>query len=195
VSLDAELAKLAGIAGAVEAPFVSGKALATSDGALIIEGIAADFALDREGETFTPGVLAAGLRRYMEAGAPLCFHHRTDQVLGQVEDAYVDGAGLHVKARVEKPSAAGPLLDVYEKIKRGVIRGLSIGGIFKTDRGGRIYSADIVEISATATPVQPGARFVVTGKALGLEDELSRLTDLTAGASPLDDALGKLRAL
>ena len=54
MTLDAELAKLSGIVGAVEVPFESKSLDVEGNGTLILRGLAAGFDADRMGEQFDP---------------------------------------------------------------------------------------------------------------------------------------------
>lgn len=154
--------------------------------ALRIEGYAAGFDRDREGEAFMPGVFDKGLEKYFRRNPVLCYHHHTDQALGVVEEAKLDGKGLFVKARLDDPHPASPLADVYNKVKSGTIKGFSVGGIFKrkmTPHGPRIHEADVAEISVTPVPMEPGSLFAIAGKAFGSEPNLA------AAIAGLDAAL------
>lgn len=143
--------------------------------ALRIEGYAAGFDRDRENEAFERGVFDKGLEKYFQRNPILCYHHHTDQALGVVEEAKLDGKGLFVKARLDDPEPGTPLADVYNKVKSGTIKGFSVGGIFKrkmTPKGPRIHEADVAEISVTPVPMEPGSLFALAGKAFGTEEEL-----------------------
>jgi HK97 family phage prohead protease len=143
--------------------------------ALRIEGYAAGFDRDREGEAFMPGVFDKGLEKYFKRNPVLCYHHHTDQALGVVEEAKLDGKGLFVKAKLDDPEPGTPLADVYNKVKSGTIKGFSVGGIFRrkmTPQGPRIHEADVAEISVTPVPMEPGSLFALAGKAFGNEPDL-----------------------
>ncbi len=196
MNLDAELNKLDEIVGTLDFEF--DKKAVGSDGSIIIEGIAATLQPDREGDVIERGAMERAVKNYMTNPVLLWFHN-TSEVLGQVEKAEVTSQGLLVRARVEKPVGTSPLLDVYEKIRRGVIRAFSIGARFKKKLGPGgftvITDMDWAETSVAPIGIQPGAIFTVTGsKALGgsLDDELARLSELTTGPSPLDAALERL---
>lgn len=164
--------------------------------ALHIEGYAAGFGRDRENEAFLPEVFDKGLEKYFQRNPILCYHHHTDQALGVVEDAKLDGKGLFVKARLDDPEPGTPLADVYNKVKSGTIKGFSVGGIFRrkmTPAGVRIHDADIAEISVTPVPMEPGSLFAVAGKAFGQDssDEEKALAELTILVNTLDVVTGK----
>lgn len=195
MNLDNELERLNGTLD-----FAFEKKAVGSDGAIIIEGIAATLQPDREGDVIERGAMERAVAAYMR-NPVLLWYHNTSEVLGQVERAEVTSQGLFVRARVEKPAATSHLLDVYEKIRRGVIRAFSIGARFKKKLGPGgitvITDMDWAETSIAPIGIQPGALFTVTGaKALpNMDGELERLADLTAGPTPLDDALERLGKL
>jgi HK97 family phage prohead protease len=146
------------------------------NGDLIIEGWAADFSgVDRQGENFADGAFQRGIKSFLEGAAALCFHHKTDKVLGKVLDLQeVEGKGLKMRARVDGAIRQHPELGTYyEQIKNGTLKGLSVGGFFKrklTELGPRIIGVDFTEVSVTGVPVHPAPSFaVVAGKALSIE--------------------------
>lgn len=166
-----------------EAPFqldftLEGKAARVTehDGAVYIEGYAAEFDLDRQDEAFEPGAFEAGMKAFMNSNPVLLYHHKYDKALGQIESFEHRPDGLYVKARVDEAEPGTELADVVRKIKTGTIRGFSVGGRFKrrmgTDGRPRIHTADIAEISVTPFPINPRTLFAVAGKAFGDEDEM-----------------------
>lgn len=140
------------------------------EGDLIIEGYASDFGRDRQDEAFEPGAFAKGIDRFMAGQPSLLFHHHNDQQLGIVEELESRDDGLWMRARVPRPPDSSPLLDTYNKIKRGFMKGLSVRGLFKKRRGGRIFEADLAEISVTPLPINPRTLFTVAAKAFGEEE-------------------------
>lgn len=178
------------------------------DGDLLIEGWASNFeGIDRQGENFMDGAFQRGIKSFMDAGGPLCFHHKHDHNIGKVIDLKeVEGKGLWMKARVDKQEPSSPLHYIYNGIKKGSMRGLSVGGFFKrqwTKLGRRIADMDFTEISVTPVPVHTGTGFsVVAGKALeGMEapadaetenvkpEELQQLEGVVASLRGLNEAL------
>lgn len=175
---------------------LDGAAAIELDGkALRIEGYAAGFNRDREGEAFLPGVFDKGLEKYFRRNPILCYHHHTDQALGVVEEAKLDGKGLFVKARLDDPEPGTPLADVYNKVKSGTIKGFSVGGIFRrkmTPAGPRIHDADVAEISVTPVPMEPGSLFALAGKAFGYDSEEEKaLAAITTLVDDLEELTGK----
>jgi hypothetical protein len=75
------------------------------DGAIYIEGLAADLDVDRQEEAFEDGAFEDGLKAYMSTNPILLYHHKSDTALGQVVDASLVPEGLHVKARVDAAGA------------------------------------------------------------------------------------------
>lgn len=150
-----------------------GKALTESeDGDLIIEGIAADYSEDRQGETYV-GAFDEAIKAYLDSGGPLLYHHKRDRQLGQVTALSQTDQGLAIKAVIPKPSDP-ELLDVYTKVKRGMMRGLSfVGGVLKRQGANTIQYAikDLQEISITPQPVGPSALLAVAQKAF--DDEIT----------------------
>ena len=157
---------------------VGGKALTdesitvAENGDLIIEGYAAVWeGEDREGENFAPGAFQRAAKAFIEAGGPLCYHHKGDHQLGQVTYLQEDDKGLQFKARVDGVCAEDPKLKrIYHQIKRGTLRGVSVGGFFKRaliEGKKKIADIDFTEISVSGVPMHTGPSFaVVAGKAL-----------------------------
>lgn len=174
------------------------------NGDLIIEGYAAVFSgLDRENENFTTGAFDRGIKAFIDrATRPLCFHHKKDIVLGEVISlTKEEGKGLKMRARVDFQPEGSPWRHLYNGIKKGSIRGLSVGGFFKrvsTAAGLRIGDTDITEISVTPVPCHPHTEFsVVAGKALDFNVELepqdsSEYEGLNELVSKLDDVFAKV---
>lgn len=165
---------------------VGGKALTDEsitveeNGDLIIEGYAAVWeGEDRQGENFAPGAFQRATKAFLEAGGPLCFHHKRDHVLGQVEQLNEDETGLRMRARVDGEIKDHPILKtIYGQIKKGTLKGLSVGGFFKRAiiaGKQKIADMDFTEISVTGVPMHTGPSFaVVSGKALSDTIELGR---------------------
>jgi HK97 family phage prohead protease len=136
---------------------------------MLLEGFAVIFAgLDREAENFAPGCLTRACKAFLEGSAPLCFHHKTADVLGKVlEMNEVPGVGIRVKARVDGAIKTHPTLGtLYQQVKDGTLTGLSLGGFFKR-LGNKIVEVDPTELSVTGVPTHTRPAFaVVSGKAL-----------------------------
>lgn len=151
------------------------KAVEREDGPIYIEGYASDFGLDRDGEYMTPGALEKALDAFMSNSRALLYHHKLDQLMGEVEEARVDGKGLWIRARVDRPEPGTDAMNRFKQVARGTLRGFSVGGFFRKAReAGRqlITSIDLVEISLTPTPVNPRTFGAVVAKALESEPSL-----------------------
>jgi HK97 family phage prohead protease len=160
------------------------------DGTLYIEGLASDFQTDRDLEAFEPDAFTRGLKAYLD-NPILLYHHSPDKQLGQVTDAFLDKAGLHIKAMIPKPPAGSWAELIYDQVKRGIMRGFSVGGAFRrrmTSMGPRIYDVDLQEISVTPLPVNPRTMFAVAGKAFGDNDDAEQFQRLWSGLEGVDAA-------
>lgn len=168
-------------------------AVIEEDDHLIVEGYAADFGFDRQDEAFEPGAFDAGMKAFMATNPILCYHHKYDIALGEVLEWEKKAAGPWVKARVDKPEAGTDLMDVYRKIKSGVIKGFSIGGKFhrRTDEEGRtrIHKCDVAELSITPLPINPRTLFAVAGKAFGEDPDLDQAE---AAVARLDEVFARI---
>jgi HK97 family phage prohead protease len=141
------------------------------NGDLIIEGWAASFeGLDRQGENFVPGAFERGIKAFLEGQSALCFHHKADMGIGSVLSLDEKPEGLWMRARVDHQPESSPLRYIYNAVKKGSYKGLSVGGFFKRAlvEGRRmIADLDMTEISITPVAQHPKTKFaVVAGKAL-----------------------------
>jgi len=153
-----------------------GKALDTrilESGDLLIEGWAADFSgIDRQNENFVDGAFTRGIKAFLSGQSALCYHHKTDHGIGKVLDLReVAGKGLWMKARVDFQEPGSPLRWVYNGVKKGSYKGLSVGGFFKRklmEGGYRIADVDLTEVSVTPVAVHPRTAVLsVSTKAMG----------------------------
>lgn len=148
------------------------------NGDLIIEGLAASFdGLDREGENFVPEAFNRGLKAFLEGQSALCYHHKADHGIGTVLDMkLLPGEGLWTRARVDYQPESSPLRYIYNAVKKGSYKGLSLGGFFRRAMvAGRrmITDADFTELSVTPVAIHPKTKFaVVAGKALASDLEI-----------------------
>lgn len=146
-------------------------------GDLIIEGYAAVFeGTDRQDENFIPGSFERGIKSFLSGNNSLCYHHKHDHVIGEVLDLREEeGKGLFMRARVDNQPESSPLRWIYNAVKKGSMKGLSVGGFFRrklTEAGQRIADMDFTEVSVTGVPVHPGTSFgVVAGKALESDEQ------------------------
>lgn len=175
------------------APFVlDTKASVTEqDDELVIEGYASDFDEDRQDEAFEPGAFDRAIKSFME-NPVLLYHHDFAKALGRVLDLKRDGKGLFMKAVLDKPAPGSWAEDIYNKVRSGSIKGLSVGGRFhrkNTEAGPRIHRADLMEISVTPMPVNPRTLFAVAGKAF------ENFDDFAGEQAAMDQAEADLHAV
>lgn len=150
------------------------KVTVEENGDLVVEGYAAVWeGEDREGENFAPGAFMQGVKSFLGGQASWCYHHKHDKLIGGFEELQEDGKGLRFKARALASLKNHPEMGVvYDQIKAGQLRGMSVGGFFKraiVDGMQKIVGVDITEISSTPVPVHPGTSLNVVG-AKALED-------------------------
>lgn len=169
-------------------------AVETKAGDLVVSGMAAVWAgLDRQQENFVRGAFRDSIREFLAqpSGAPLCFHHQKAKAIGQVIDLRETDEGLAFKALVTKQEPSSPLYYIYDGIRRGVYKGVSVAGIFKRrlmEGGFRIAKADLVEISITPAPVHP--------LTYAMAEEVKAMQDFcSAGGRSLDDVAAELAQL
>lgn len=142
------------------------------DDDILIEGIAADFQQDRQGEKFLAGAFDEAIAKAAEGTIPLLLEHNNNQPLGVVESLKARDDGLWVRARIAAKAAADAwdgAKGKIEMIRRGMMKGLSVRGHSwgrMGPDGPEIGHIDLAEISVTPVPVQPGALFAVTQKSL-----------------------------
>lgn len=145
------------------------KAVEDDDGDIYFEGWASDFEVDRQDEAFEPGAFRKSVERFLGTNPVLLYHHDYGKALGVVEQLDLRDEGLWMRARIDKPTAGSWAEDVVAKIKKGTIKGLSVGGLFKRRKGmdgkARIFDADLAEISITPLPVNPRTLGAVAVKA------------------------------
>ena len=151
---------------------VAEKAVAdAATGDLILEGWAAKYnEPDRQGEYFMDGAFRRAIEAVKSGKVPLLYQHRDGAQLGQVQHLEERPGGVWMRALVPQPKG-GWAVDVYDKLKRRMVTGLSAKGMFTKmllpEGGARIRDVDLFEISATPVPVGSGATIeVVAQKAL-----------------------------
>jgi len=147
-----------------------------AQGELLVRGYLTRFnELDREQDRFVRGSFTKAIGAFMRgAHRPFVYHHSFKSVLGTVTELVEDAIGVRLTAKVNHQPRSSPLRWAYEALKNGTIRGLSAGGRFlrefKSDGTADIVGVDLIECSATATPVLASTEFEVIeeGKALDL---------------------------
>jgi HK97 family phage prohead protease len=94
----------------------------------VIEGYASMFNLmDRGGDMVLKGAFSDTLAQWKKDGAlpPMLWQHDTDEPIGVWTDIIQDEKGLKVKGEFLLETEDGA--DAYVRVKRGAVRGLSIG--------------------------------------------------------------------
>lgn len=126
-------------------------------------GIAATWALDRQGDRFARGAFADSLQRWRERGAmpPLLFNHDQREPIGAVVEAEEADDGLRVVARLALATGNGRRVHELLKAGSGALA-LSVGVLVEDaddlpDGSRLIRRADWLELSAVSIPAQPGA--------------------------------------
>jgi len=106
------------------------------------------------------------IEKYFRQSGVLLYEHGKDpyvgrQALGQTVDYKVDDYGIWVKDFIPRPAEkAGVIVDVYNKIKAGILKPFSIGGRWAKDRKSTIVEIDdIAEHSVVSVPMMPDATF------------------------------------
>lgn len=200
MTLDAELAKLTEIVGAVDVPFEAKSLDVEGSGTLILRGLAAGWNTDRFSEQFDPATFRAAFDSYMATNPLVTMNHELSKVLGKLTSHRFTPEGVEVIAEIPKPDPGLPdLSNAYNLIRSKVLRAFSVGGRWVRSKGAggveKLFPIEIIETTIAGVPVNASALFEVTGvKALtgDLDGELTRLGELTTGPSPLDDALERL---
>lgn len=115
--------------------------------------------LDAEGENFIRGAVRDAIPAFLAGSAPVAFHHDRSKVLGRILDMYEDRKGVFVRGRVDRQEPSSPLWYVYNAVRRGSVRGLSLSGYFQRQPtpAGRMISKvlRIVEVSLTPAAQHP----------------------------------------
>jgi hypothetical protein len=139
-----------------------------------IEGVASTPDIDLEGDKFLPEVLARNAESLK--GKPiLLLHGRNkevgDQPIGEIIEAKFENGALKIKAGIYKAFNW-----LWDKIKAGILKALSIGGVIKKMRRegniNIIEDAEIREVSLTPRGMNPFAQIInVFGKSFVVDDD------------------------
>jgi HK97 family phage prohead protease len=143
---------------------------------LLLQGYATRFGeVDQSGEHMTRGALA-DLADCWGAEPIVLFEHGLSELgtrrIGKAIDHKIDDQGLHVSVFVpQQPAwtderARSTFSEVYSALKRGVLRGFSVGGTYTRDAAGAIKRWSMLELSVVSKPCLPSATFAVGAKAL-----------------------------
>ncbi len=122
------------------------------------EGLASSFSQDRHGDVIARGAFADSIEALSSGSTrvPLLANHRTDQQIGGIKSATETDDGLLVSGMIVRGT---PLADRIYDLSKANQMGLSVGflpvagAVEKIASGGSRYGkADLVEVSAVATP-------------------------------------------
>ncbi len=148
------------------------------DGSLTVSGWASNFDVDRVGDTVTRDALDRALTKYM-ANPVMLYNHQYSQPAGVVTRAEVSDRGLWIEATLPRPADGLPL-HYWNLVKQGVMRALSIGGVWTRDAMRRLVEIDLREISLASVGVNGGTLLSAqTAKAFG-DADLDALADRAA---------------
>ncbi len=147
-------------------------------GAGEFEGYAAIYGVvDEQKDEILPGAFAGSLSRKRKV--TLLWQHDMNTVLGEgeLEDS---PRGLRIFGKLDL--AVGRAREIYSLIRRGVVKGLSIGyTVTRADwKAGvrRLIEIALHEVSLTAFPAQPLALITAVKTQSSEEDDLSMISDL-----------------
>jgi HK97 family phage major capsid protein/HK97 family phage prohead protease len=137
------------------------------DDARVIEGVATHVSPDRLGDIVEPRGASFTLP------VPLLWQHGKGQpAIGNVTRANVTDEGIYVRAELARDDEPGPLKDMldlaWRSIKKGLVRGLSIGfrpledpEVIKGTMGLRFKKWELLELSAVTIPAHTQASIQV----------------------------------
>lgn len=103
----------------------------------------------------TRKALERALERYA-LNPILLYNHSYAQPAGVVTKALVDDRGLWIEAKLPRPGGSGLTAHYWNLVRRGALRALSIGGVWKRDAFKRLVEIDLREISVAAVGVNAG---------------------------------------
>jgi HK97 family phage prohead protease len=169
----------------------------------IIEGYAATWDVDDEGEAFDPKAFSNSLNRYMNRPVLLFSHGQHEDIklnaIGRVLEAKVTQMGLWVRAQIYKGDRYAEA--AWNLVKQGA-QNFSVGAAASLVRkmGNRITEWPLVEISVAPFSANPMARFQIVKemmpgfvKAIGLEDLdiEAKSEDVPSESKALEDTKNK----
>jgi HK97 family phage prohead protease len=150
--------------------FAEFKAVKEDNGATYVEGYASTFNEDLDGETIDQKAFDETLNDYKMNPVVLANHTNTvESVVGQTVDAKVDSNGLFVKVKLSNSDDPFTKM-VREKVKEGLLRAFSIGGLFQYDYP-TIKKVKLLEISIVPIPANSYSLFSMAKAWKGMEIE------------------------
>jgi HK97 family phage prohead protease len=134
---------------------------------LVVSGFASNFDVDRVGDTVTRQALERALSKYMDNPVML-YNHSYTQPAGVVTKALVNDRGLWIEARLPRPTIPGMPRHYWDLVRRGMMKALSIGGVWTRDAAKHLVEIDLREISVASVGVNAGTLLSTqTAKAFG----------------------------
>jgi phage head maturation protease len=129
---------------------------------LLVSGYAATFDLDKVNDKINPYALDATVARYMATNPVLMYAHKLGlPPVGKVLTARIDRAkGLWIEAIMPRPRDGTFLAEVWESVKLGVCRAMSVGGaFFRRSKGSHneVHGMRLDEISICPVAVSGSA--------------------------------------
>jgi HK97 family phage prohead protease len=146
-----------------EVPNVSELHPAADGEGVIISGYAATFDVDKVGDMISPFALDATVARFMATNPVLLYAHKMGlPPVGKVLKAQIHRAkGLWIEALLPRPASESSLaFEVWEAVKNGLLRALSVGGaFFRNDKGthNEVHGMRLDEISICPVAVSGSA--------------------------------------
>jgi len=142
---------------------------------VVIEGYASTGDSDRYGEHFISGAWSKAIDKYLNTNPVLLLNHSNDihSVAGKiVELREEENAKLYMKAIL---SNAPDMKNIRIKAKEGIIRSVSVGGMWNYNGEQIKEVTDLYEISLVAIPANPHA--LITAKSY-LDDKIDSINKL-----------------
>lgn len=140
-------------------------------GDLVLRGYANTWVEDRDFEMVSRHAFDHTLKAYLQKNPIILNQHDHRQRIGQVAEGDTDDTGLKVTGYVRKPQEGEERwrLSLYNDIKAGIVRTMSIGGFFwreLIDGNVMVTDIDLFEISVVAVPSNPDSIFAAAAKAI-----------------------------
>ncbi len=129
---------------------------------LVISGTASNWDVDRVGDAVVRAAMERALEKYMATNPILLFNHSYKLPAGRVTRAWIDDAGLHIEAELPRPEGHSEARHWWNLVKRGIVRALSIGGVWTRQAIGSVNyltEIDLREISIAAQGVAYNTTF------------------------------------
>jgi HK97 family phage prohead protease len=138
-------------------PSVSELHTAENSEGLLLRGYASTPTIDRANDSVNPVALKAAVAKYLATNPVLLWAHKyTLPAIGRVLDARIDARGVYIEALLPRPAENTFAWEVYNSVKTGAVRALSLGAkFFRVPRAGyaEINDARIDEISLCSQSV------------------------------------------